>query len=61
MLWFIHSKSKAIKVLLDAGLRNWSHPEEVGGYGDMVEEEPGSPNEKMQNRKHYELVTGKRS
>jgi hypothetical protein len=57
----IHSKSKAIKVLLDAGLRNWSHPEEVRGYGGMSGKKPDSPNRKPPRRRHYELVTGSRS
>jgi hypothetical protein len=51
----IESKSKAIKVLLDAGLRNWSHPQE-----ERETERPVSRNKRAKGE-YYELITGSSS
>jgi hypothetical protein len=69
----IQSKSKAIKVLLDAGLRNWSHPQEekendrpVSRRKEISLNKPLSPgkslsHDKRTKREYYELITGSSS
>jgi hypothetical protein len=54
----IESKSKAIKLLLDTGLRNWSPPEEAGNYDDLSDEADKTTVKDKHNAKYYVLTTG---
>ena len=53
----IDSKSKAIKLLLNTGLRNWSPPAESPDY-DKYTRGDEEPSKKKKNHHVYEVITG---
>ncbi len=53
----INSKSKAIKLLLNTGLRNWSPPTESTDYDKYTRGDEQA--DKMKKSRHvYEVITG---
>ena len=55
----IVSKSKAIKLLLDTGLRNWSPPEEADRY-EQWDQDNTEAEKKDISSVFYELINGKK-
>ncbi|KPJ88546.1 MAG: hypothetical protein AMS17_05080 [Spirochaetes bacterium DG_61] len=54
----IESKSKAINVLLNTGLRNWSPPLEAKERNQLPDGENNPSQLKSQIHKFYALITG---